>query len=268
MLKTLFYTSVACHGAATAVFLAYLFRFRSGVGRLARGALWLALIAQLALVGTALSGASAVEFTNLEMGLHIAAATFDLCYLLLAVRFEVPLLGALVAPISTALLLTILFVPAAGQSSQATQMVGVITYVHIGASILGFVFFTASFAASLAYLLQDYSLRTKRRLALTRILPPLARLERVSFRMLLFGFPVFTVGLILGTVWVGHVGVEVFLRPQVLFPILAWIVFGVLLQMYSASGWRGTRAAILNIVGYLLVLQSVLIYALRGALGA
>ncbi len=235
---------------------------------MARAALWCAFAAQLALVGTALGSTAGEALTNLELGLHLAAAILDISYLLLSARFKMPLLGGIVAPISTALLLTILFVPAAGQSGEATQMVGVLTYVHIGASVLGFAFFSASFGASLAYLLQDYSLRTKRRTGLTRMLPPLARLERVSFRMLILGFPIFTIGLILGTVWVGHVGVEVFLRPQVLFPILAWIVFGVLLQMYSTSGWRGTRAAIMNIVGYLLVLQSVLIYALRGALGA
>ena len=134
-------------------------------------------------------------------------------------------------------------------------------------SLVGFMAFTVSFFASAAYVVKDHALRTKSVSFFSRKLPALGRLEKLSFRALILGFPVFTVGVLLGTVWVGKTGLEALIQPQVVFSMISWLVFGIVVQMYVASGWRAKRAALMNMIGYLMVLLAVSIYALRPLLG-
>ncbi len=266
MLTGLVHTAIALHAVATGFFLAYLFRYRPEVGKLARRSLWVALgIQGIATLGYLAEGAPP-DAPVWHSVLFISAFAVDLVYLLLSLRFELTLLGSFVVPVTTALLLAILFAGTTRAPRAGPEILGLITRVHIGASILGFLAFTVSFVGSLAYVAQDFGLRTKRRSKLLSKLPSLSRLERFTHRALLVGFPIYTIGILLGTVWMARVD-ELVLAPQVLFSIGSWLVFGLLLQMHHTSGWRGSRAAILNMVGYLLVLLAVLIYALRGSGG-
>jgi ABC-type uncharacterized transport system permease subunit len=267
LLKALIHSSVALHAVATGFFLAYLFRFRETVGRAARLTLWVAAGASAA----ALIGHAAAEGAGgmpaVHCALFTAALVIDLAYLLAARRFELTLLGSFVVPVSTAMLLSILFVRAAGRP-EGLPLVGAVTWMHIVASALAFLIFTAAFLASAGYLVKDFGLRTKRPLPLADRLPSLSRLGRMAHRHVLLGFPVYTVGLLLGTIWLGRAGAGAMLQPQILLALASWLAYGLLLQMNATSGWRGTRAAILGMVGYLLVLTSVMIYALRHLPGA
>jgi ABC-type uncharacterized transport system permease subunit len=84
----------------------------------------------------------------------------------------------------------------------------------------------------------------------------------------LIGFAFYTIGLILGTVWVSRLGFEDFLQPQILLALLSWVILGVTLQMQAINGWRGARSATLVSIGYVLALVSVLIYTIRGLMGS
>jgi ABC-type uncharacterized transport system permease subunit len=258
--------SIGLHVLATIFFLAYLLRFRTEIARMGRWSLWAALLLQAGVIVAGFVGGESGDSSQTVRTLYLVAFAIDLLYLLVALRYEVDLLGAVIVPISTAVLLAILFVQYSAQTEGAPVM-GVLTKIHIGASLLGFAAFTVSFFASAAYVAKDHALRTKSGSVFGRKLPSLARLEKVSFGTLLFGFPVFTVGVLLGTVWVGQTGLAALIQPQVVFSMIAWLVFGIVVQMYVASGWRGKRAALMNMIGYLMVLLAVCIYALRALLG-
>ena len=151
---------------------------------------------------------------------------------------------------------------------EGVPLVGAVTWTHILASALAFFIFTAAFLASAAYLVKDFGLRKKRRVPWADRLPSLSRLGGMAHRHVLMGFPVYTVGLLLGTIWIGRTGAAAMLQPQILLALASWLAYGVLLQMNATSGWRGTRSAILSMVGYLLVLTSVMVYVLRHLPGA
>ena len=267
MLTALIHTSIALNGIATAFFLVYPLRFRDEVLRIARRVLWVAVVFQAGVVALHWSDGSFVpdSFSNIQ--LFTLAFLIDLTYLLVTIRWPMPLLGTFIVPGSTAMLMAILFAPVAGAPLESPNIIGAVKYVHIGSCVGGFLAFTVSVLAAGAYLLRDFSLRSKRGPSLVDHLPPLARLERVSYRAMVFGFPIYTLGLLLGTVWLGESLQYASLKPQALFSLGSWVVFALLLQMYVASGWRGARAATLNMVGYLLNLLAVLIYVLRDTQG-
>lgn len=268
MLKALVHTSVALHAVATGFYLAYLVRFRPEVGLHGRRALWAAVAVMVAALTATLAGTGEVSGSALHRGLFHVALGVDLVYLLLMRGRRRDLVGSFVVPASTALLLALLFAQVATPTQGGVAGGGALLVLHVGASLVGCAAFSASFLFSAAYLARDFALRTKTAAGGLAFLPPLARLERWAHRMLLLGFPIYTMGLLLGGVRIAQGPLGPSLEPQVLFAVVSWAIFGVLLLTHATSGWRGARAAILNAVGFLLVTLTLLIYALRDAAGA
>ena len=80
-------------------------------------------------------------------------------------------------------------------------------------------------------------------------LPGAAVLDRVAYRTAIFGFPLFTAGVILGAVW----GEAAWGRywgwdPKEVVAFVTWVVYAAYLHARATAGWRNT-AAWVNIVG-------------------
>jgi ABC-type transport system involved in cytochrome c biogenesis permease subunit len=104
-----------------------------------------------------------------------------------------------------------------------------------------------SFGASLLYLIQARSLKSKQPGGgvLAR-LPALEVIDEIGYRALLLGFPFMTVGLICGAVVASAKFGPVYFRdPKVVLSVLMWAVYMLLLYTRWNSGWRGRRAAYL-----------------------
>jgi len=83
-----------------------------------------------------------------------------------------------------------------------------------------------------------------------------------------FGFPIFTVAIVTGAMWVARLGVlreQVTLRPEYLLAIATWVAFGVLLIARVGAGWRGRRAAWLTLGGFGGAMLVLVVYFLRHA---
>ncbi|PKN59152.1 MAG: hypothetical protein CVU56_02165 [Deltaproteobacteria bacterium HGW-Deltaproteobacteria-14] len=134
-----------------------------------------------------------------------------------------------------------------------------VTIVHISATILGFLLFTPNFVLSVLFAGQVYRLKTKQLSNLR--LPSLITLENHAWRLLFVGFPLYTVGILLGAIWQDSVASGV--QPRQVFAALSWCVYAFTIYRRLVSGWRGTRAAVTLIFAYTLSLGAVLLYSLR-----
>jgi len=80
------------------------------------------------------------------------------------------------------------------------------------------------------------------------------------------GFPVFTLALVTGAVWIARLGglaASEARRPEYLMAVAAWAAFGVLLLARVGAGWRGHRAAWLTLGGFAGLFAVLLLYVLR-----
>ncbi len=117
---------------------------------------------------------------------------------------------------------------------------------HITLIFAGYAALILSFGSSLIYLLQERSLKSKKAGGMLAQLPALEVLDQMSFRLLLFGFPFMTLGLIAGViVEEATYGRVAYLDPKFLLSILMWAVYLLLLYTRWSAGWRGRRAAYL-----------------------
>jgi ABC-type uncharacterized transport system permease subunit len=117
--------------------------------------------------------------------------------------------------------------------------------VHITLIMAGYAALLFSLAACVLYLLQERGLKSKSRLAISR-LPALDVIDQISYRSLLLGFPFMTLGLLTGVVLAQAQFGAAFMRdPKILLSLLMWAVYIVLLYTRWSAGWRGRRAALL-----------------------
>jgi ABC-type uncharacterized transport system permease subunit len=119
-------------------------------------------------------------------------------------------------------------------------------FAHIALIFTGYAALVLSFGASLLYLIQERSLKSKKPGGLLSRLPALEVIDEIGFRSLLLGFPFMTLGLMAGTVVAqATYGKIDLLDPKILLSILMWVVYLILLYTRWTAGWRGRRAAYL-----------------------
>ena len=181
-------------------------------------------------------------------------------YLLTSLRWHVELAGVVLVPIVTVLYAAARLSPP-GQPQAGLSTLG---RIHISLATVGVAIFALAAALSAIYLIEDRNLRRKRFDAKSFKQPgaPLASLDRGSQRLVLAGFPIFTVAMILGMVWVNERGSSL-LRLEYGAALIAWCSYAALLGARAALGWRGRKTARLTLAGFGAALVVLAIYFLR-----
>jgi ABC-type uncharacterized transport system permease subunit len=137
---------------------------------------------------------------------------------------------------------------------------------HVLVNVLGVAAFTLAFAVATAYLIQERLLRRRQLGGLFTRLPPLDVLDSLGLKLLLVGFPLFTIGSVSGAFWAAKLPIT--LSPAQVLGLVAWAVFAMVLLLRVAAGWQGRRAAIGTLLGFACAVAVLVGYALRTHTGA
>ena len=131
--------------------------------------------------------------------------------------------------------------------------------IHVALAFLGNAVFTVAFVAAIFYLLQERMLKSKKFSALYYRLPSLDTLDLINYRCLTFGFPLMTMGIISGAVWAESAwGTYWSWDPKESWALITWFLYAALLHGRLTTGWRGRRAAIFAIIGFVFLLFTFL----------
>jgi len=185
-------------------------------------------------------------------------------YLLASVRYRLTLGGVVVMPLSLILLVLARLTPA----GQAPEDLSVLGRVHISLATVGVGIFALASALSAIYLAEDRALKKKKfdAMAFKDRGAPLESLDRLTHRLIWVGFPIFTVSLVLGAIWVSKLGASLD-RLEYPLALVTWLAFATLLVARQAYGWRGRRAATLTLEGFASALAVLIIYLVRRMVG-
>jgi cytochrome c-type biogenesis protein CcsB len=120
--------------------------------------------------------------------------------------------------------------------------------IHVVAAVISTGAFTVGALLSGLYLAKARSTSTIGYLA--RV-PDLKVLDRLSYRMHAFGFPVWTFAvLITGPIWAHQAwGAYWNWDPKEVWAFITWVVYAAYLHARATAGWRGRNAALLALVG-------------------
>jgi cytochrome c-type biogenesis protein CcsB len=174
-------------------------------------------------------------------------------YLLLRKRLGLAWMG----PIVTAMALVLLMVAVLWLYSPVEPLTEALNspwlVIHVMAAMIATGAFTLGGITSALYLVR---FRAERRgvdadRGYVARLPSLATLDRVSYRIHAFAFPVWTFAvLISGPIW-AHQAWSSYWNwdPKEVCAFITWVVYAAYLHARATAGWRGRNAAILALVG-------------------
>ena len=124
--------------------------------------------------------------------------------------------------------------------------------IHVSAAIIGSGVFLVPGVASVLYLFRAAYEKDNTKFArFASKLPAADVLDRIAYRTTIFAFPVFTFGVLCGAVWAESAWGRFWgWDPKETVAFIAWVIYAAYLHSRATAGWRGARAAAINIVGF------------------
>ncbi len=87
------------------------------------------------------------------------------------------------------------------------------------------------------------------------VLPSAAALDRVAYRVIAFAFPIWTFAVIAGAIWAQEAWGRYWgWDPKETWSFVTWTIFAGYLHARSTAGWKGRRAAVIAVVGFIALL--------------
>ncbi|HSB06928.1 MAG TPA: c-type cytochrome biogenesis protein CcsB [Thermodesulfobacteriota bacterium] len=196
--------------------------------------------------------------TNLHESLSFFAWMVIGILLVANLKYKIKVLGALLAPIALILMLFAYALP-----KEIVPLAPVLRSfwhpVHVIFAFLGNAIFALAFCCGIMYLVQEHQLKSKRIGAITQRLPSLKVLDDLNYQSLTYGFPLLTLGIITGAIWAEYAWGRYWnWDPKETWSLITWLLYAALLHQRLTVGWRGRKAAIMAIVGFLAVLFTFL----------
>lgn len=197
-----------------------------------------------------------IPITNI----HEAASFFGWCIVLiffvLEYRYKLGLLGSFILPMVFILMLSSSVFP-----REIKEISPVLrSYwlgIHTILAFLGYAAFAVASGIAIMYLLQERYLKSKHLSGLFQRLPNLEVLDELNWRLIGLGFPLFTLAIITGAIW-ANTALGKYWRwdPKEVFSLVVWLIYALILHLRLLSGWRGRKAAMLSIAGFIIVIFS------------
>lgn len=80
------------------------------------------------------------------------------------------------------------------------------------------------------------------------------RLDNLSYRLITFGFPLLTIGIIAGAVWANEAwGSYWSWDPKETWALITWLIFAIYLHTRIIKGWQGKKASIVASLGFFII---------------
>ena len=252
--------------ASMVVYVVYLAFRKPAIARVAMVILLAGWLAQTVAIGlrwyeSYQMGIGHAPMSNLYESLVFFSWTIILLYLIIEHKYKLPVLGAFVTPFAFLGMAYASISPSVNETIQplvpALQSNWLIS--HVVTCFLGYAAFAVSCGVSCTYILKK---RYEDRNATGGILatfPPAKVLDELVYKTIAIGFPLLTIGIVTGAAWANYAwGTYWSWDPKETWSLITWFIYAAFLHARVTRGWRGVKAAILSIVGFVAVLFTYL----------
>ena len=127
--------------------------------------------------------------------------------------------------------------------------------IHVILAFLGDAAFAMACGIGIMYLIQERNVKSKHLSILFQKLPSLQTLDELNYHLITLGFPLLTLAMITGVIWANSAwGTYWRWDPKEVWSLITWIIYAIVLHLRLTVGWRGKKAAILSIIGFVFVI--------------
>ena len=175
-------------------------------------------------------------------------------YLLLYKRFKL----AWLAPIVTSFVLITLMIDVLVLYTPVVPLRDALQspwlVIHVVAAIIATGAFTLGGMCSALYLVksrwEEKQTGTERSGGYLAKVPTSRRIDLITYRFHAFAFPLWTFAVAAGAIWAEYAWGRYWgWDPKETWALVTWVVFACYLHARSTAGWRGTRAAVIALIG-------------------
>ena len=138
--------------------------------------------------------------------------------------------------------------------------------IHVTAMTLATGIFFVAAVLGVVYLAAD---RSAKRVAagragsgngILRLLPSIEQIDRLTYRTVMFGFPVWTFGVIAGAIWADQAWGRYWgWDPVETWAFITWVLYAAFLHARATAGWRGRRAHYIQLLGFTSLMFNILV---------
>jgi cytochrome c-type biogenesis protein CcsB len=230
------------------------------MGRWVRVAIWLTALGLVAhIIGVVSRGLAVhrVPWGDMYEFVTTVTCVAVILFFALILRYRAYRLGLFViGPVVILLGLaeTVIYTPA-GQLPPALQSYWLA--IHVTSITLATGAFVVAALLAVVYLLADrHASRAAAGLptradAIFRILPPPKVIDQLAYRTVVFGFPLWTFGIIAGAIWADMAWGRYWgWDPTETWAFITWVVYAGYLHARATAGWRGRKSAYIQLVGF------------------
>jgi len=201
------------------------------------------------------TGYGYVPLSNMYESLIFFSWTIVLIYLILEFKYQQKIIGVFITPFAFLAIALTSIVP--GINAKITPLMPALQSnwltIHVTTCFFGYAAFAVSFGVSILYLIRDREGSPKEEGA--KWLPSTLVLDEINYKSIVIGFPMLSLGIITGAAWANYAwGSYWSWDPKETWSLITWFVYAAFLHARFTRDWRGRKAAILSIVGFVAVL--------------
>jgi cytochrome c-type biogenesis protein CcsB len=128
---------------------------------------------------------------------------------------------------------------------------------HVVLAFMSYAVFVVSCAHEITYLIISPCLKRGIGTRYGLSLDNLEKFHETAYRLVLFGFPLLTFGIISGAAWADQAWGRFWSwDPKETWSLITWTVFALYLHAMVIPGWRDRPASILNILGFICMIMT------------
>ena len=138
--------------------------------------------------------------------------------------------------------------------------------IHVTAMTLATGIFFVAAVLGILYLVAE---RYRARIAAGKVqpgnglldrIPSAATLDKLTYRTVIFGFPIWTFGVIAGAIWADQAWGRYWgWDPVETWAFITWVIYAAYLHARATAGWRGARAHYIQILGFASLVTNMLV---------
>ena len=171
-------------------------------------------------------------------------------YLIMVWRAGVRWLGlpvTLLAAVGNGLAVTVFYVAVA---PLVPALHSVWFLIHIVAAAISGAAFSVGGVMSILYLVKKRAEDRNNVHGYLERLPSSRKIDLIAYRFLAFAFPLWTFTVVAGAIWAEYAWGRYWgWDPKETWALVTWVIYAGYLHARSTAGWRGTKAAVIAIVG-------------------
>ncbi len=253
-----FFVAVLFYIISAGGYLAFLFLQRDFLQKTGGFFLIAGFVCQTISIGWLFAVSGHVPANNLHETLTLVAWALVGVFLAINFKFKLKILGAYAAPLAVFVLLVATQFPRE-PLQPANLLKGIWLTVHILSTFAGDAAFALAAGIGVLYLVQEHYIKYKIRGFFFKRLPSLDLLDSTGYACIVSGFTLLTIGLVTGMIYAKIIWGRFWSwDPKEVWSAITWIFYAILLHERLAVGWRGRRASVMAIAGFLVLLFTFL----------